>query len=142
MEEIVFVPSLTVKDANLFYSPVSVTHNIAKFNFTSEDIKLKYQARADTWAKISPVLSYILIVTSAILYLMGHDSIGMALSAQLVYLLFAGIPPVTVDLISWGRGGHPAVFGLFSGDTVLGRWAAAPSLLCSGLYSWKLFQVF
>jgi hypothetical protein len=49
-DEIVFVPSLSVNNPALFTTKVSVTQNIHKFNYTSEDLKIQYQERAVIYA--------------------------------------------------------------------------------------------
>ncbi len=106
------MPSISVNNPALFTTQVSVTQNIHKFNYTSEDIRLQYQARAVTYAGYSTILSYVLLATSAITYLMGHDSIGLSNSVQLSFLYYAGNPPATVDQQAWGSNGSPAVMAI------------------------------
>jgi hypothetical protein len=70
------------------------------------------------------VLSIILLLGSGVLYLMGHDSIGigMASSAQLVYIFYMCSQPATVDLQAWGSHGYPAALALSAGSTIQDRW--------------------
>jgi hypothetical protein len=131
-DEIVFVPSLSVYDPNLQITQISVAQNVNTFNYTSEAVKLKYQSRAEQYSVYSLVLSYTLIIGSGILYLMGHDSVGMATSGQLVFVCYMGNPPATVDQLAWGSHGYPAALVL--ADSLFGRWLLPLALFLLTLF--------
>jgi hypothetical protein len=113
---------------------------VQKFNFTTDEIRLKYQERASTYSSCSTLLSVALILGSGVLYLMGHDSVGLATSAQLVYIYYKAHPPATVDLQAWGSHGYPAVLAMPSDSSPWARWMLPAVIYCLVLIAGGVFQ--
>jgi hypothetical protein len=85
-------------------------------------------------------LTIILLVGSCVLYLMGHDSIGMASAAQLVFIFYMGKPPATIDLQAWGSSGYPAVLGLSAGPALSDRWILPLTLYSLALIMGAIYK--
>jgi hypothetical protein len=81
-----------------------------------------------------------LLSGSAFLYLMGHDSIGMASSAQLVFIFYMCSQPVTIDLQAWGSHGFPAVLCLSANPDLFNRWALPLGLYALALVMGVVFK--